>query len=80
MNLRSGFVLFIVAALGLFVLMRSATDLGARDLSGMPSGTSRTQSYIQYTAIGGYFLQSEADTDASKFDFVCLPRFFVHSA
>jgi broad specificity phosphatase PhoE len=69
MNLRHASVLFVVAALGLFFVMRSATDLGARDMSGMPSGTSQAQSYIQYTAIKGYFLQSEADTDASKFDF-----------
>jgi hypothetical protein len=80
MNLRASAILFAATlVLGLFVVMRSASDPGARDLSGVgSSGTSESEgaSHVRFTAIKGYFLQSEEGTDDKKFDFVCS-FFFV---
>ncbi|KAF2475313.1 phosphoglycerate mutase-like protein [Lindgomyces ingoldianus] len=53
--------LFIVTILVLFFIMHGATTLD-------PEATA-SSSHFKYTTVKGYFLQSEDNTDSSKFDF-----------
>ena len=58
-------ILFIATLLYLFFMMQGVSDTESFAKPG--------DFHFEYTTITGYFLQSENDTDDSKFNFVRLP-------